>query len=159
MLSGGILMVEVMEPTDFVARVEFNVAGRTIPESARFMGRDVDFALDMFSYEPMPVTIVQSRWCCVPRVVEGAVGMRRESLVDDRVTDRFNVLRTSVTGLTRWRTGGFTILLVMEGKCTVATKTMKFRSLNLTAYCFPMDWRNWRLSPIRQPFFWNAGHH
>ena len=116
-------MVEVMEPTDFVARVEFNVAGRTIPESARFMGRDVDFALDMFSYEPMPVTIVQSRWCCVPRVVEGAVGMRRESLVDDRVTDRFNVLRTSVTGLTRWRTGGFTILLVMEGKCTVATES------------------------------------
>ena len=48
-IGGGVLMVEVMEPTDFVARVEFNVAGRVIPESARFMNRDVDFALDMFS--------------------------------------------------------------------------------------------------------------
>ena len=50
-IGGGVLMVEVMEPTDFVARIEFQVAGRTIPESARFMGRDVDFALDMFSFE------------------------------------------------------------------------------------------------------------
>ncbi len=53
-IGGGVLMVEVMEPTDFVARVEFNVAGRVIPESARFMGRDVEFALDMFSFEPLP---------------------------------------------------------------------------------------------------------
>ncbi|MDI1319737.1 MAG: class I mannose-6-phosphate isomerase, partial [bacterium] len=44
-IGGGVLMVEVMEPTDFVARVEFTVAGRVIPEPARFMGRDVEFAL------------------------------------------------------------------------------------------------------------------
>ena len=121
-IGGGVLMVEVMEPTDFVARFEFQVAGRTIPESARFMGRDVDFALDMFSFEAVPVTTVQSRWRCTPRLVEETIGLRRESLVDERVTDRFNVLRTSVTGHTRWRAGGFTILLVLEGKCTVATE-------------------------------------
>jgi mannose-6-phosphate isomerase len=121
-IGGGVLMVEVMEPTDFVARVEFHVAGRTIPESARFMGRDVDFALDMFSFERLPVAAVQSRWRCVPRLIEETTGWRRESLVDERVTDRFNVLRTSVTGHTRWRASGFTILLVIEGKCTVATE-------------------------------------
>jgi mannose-6-phosphate isomerase len=33
-IGGGVLTVEVMEPTDFVARVEFNVAGRVIPEPA-----------------------------------------------------------------------------------------------------------------------------
>jgi len=69
-IGGGVLMVEVMEPTDFVARVEFQVAGRTIPEPARFMGRDVDFALDMFSFEPLPVPAVQSRWRCTPCLVE-----------------------------------------------------------------------------------------
>ncbi len=120
-IGGGILMVEIMEPTDFVARVEFQVAGRTIPESARFMGRDVEFALDMFSHEPVPVPDVQSRWRCHPCLVEEAAGLRRESLVDDRVTDRFNVLRMSVAGRTRWRPGGFTILLVLEGSCKVAT--------------------------------------
>ena len=119
-IGGGVLMVEVMEPTDFVARVEFNVAGRIIPESARFMGRDVEFALDMFSFEPMPVATVQSCWRCTPDVIEETNGLLRETLVDKRVTDRFNIWRTTVNGRTRWRGNGFTILLLIEGNCTIA---------------------------------------
>ena len=120
-IGGGVLMVEVMEPTDFVARVEFNVAGRVIPESARFMGRDVDFALDLFSFEPLPVFDVQSHWCCQPRIFETDSAMRREALVDRRYTDRFNVLRTTLTGRKQWRSKGFTILLVLEGSCVITT--------------------------------------
>lgn len=118
-IGGGVLMVEVMEPTDFVARVEFNVAGRVIPESARFMGRDVGFALDLFSFEPLPVSAVHSRWRCQPRLIEENACLRRESLVDKRVTDRFNIFRTTVTGHTRWRAHGFTLLLLIEGNCTI----------------------------------------
>lgn len=121
-IGAGVLMVEVMEPTDFVARVEFNVAGRMIPESARFMGRDLDFALDMFSFEPIPVTTVQSHWRCVPSVIEETNGLRRETLVDERVTDRFNVWRTTVAGYARWRPHGFTILLLIEGSCNIVNK-------------------------------------
>lgn len=121
-IGGGVLMVEIMEPTDFVARVEFNVAGRIIPEQARFMGRDIDFALDMFSFDPLPEATVQSRWRCRPRVIEQFEGLRRESLVDERVTDRFAVLRSSVNGRVPWRAKGFVILLVVEGKCTMATQ-------------------------------------
>jgi mannose-6-phosphate isomerase len=109
-------MVEVMEPTDFVVRMEFQVAGRVIPESARFMGRDIDFALDMFSYEPTPALTR-----CMPRVVGESAGVVREALVDERVTDRFQVSRTRVTGSSRWRVQGFAILLAVEGKCTAAT--------------------------------------
>jgi len=121
-IGGGVLMVEVMEPTDFVARVEFQVAGRVIPESARFMGRDVDFCLDLFSYEPLPVSAVQSRWCCQPRVLENTPTIQREALVDARLTDRFNVLRTTLVGRNQWRAKGFTILLVVEGACEIATE-------------------------------------
>ena len=124
-IGGGVLMVEVMEPTDFVARVEFNVAGRVIPESARFMGRDVDFCLDLFSFESLPVAAVQSRWRCEPRNLEKSSTMRRESLVDARLTDRFNVLRTTLVGRNRWRAKGFTILLVVEGACDIATTREK----------------------------------
>ncbi len=120
-IGGGVLMVEVMEPTDFVARVEFNVAGRIIPDSARFMGRDVDFALDMISFETLPVSVVQSRWRCRPRTIEAHSGVRRESLVDDRLTDRFNVIRTTLTGRNQWHRSGFTVLLVVEGSCSVGT--------------------------------------
>jgi mannose-6-phosphate isomerase len=120
-IGGGVLMVEVMEPTDFVARVEFNVSGRVIPESARFMNRDVDFALDLFSFEPLPVSAVQSTWHCQPRTIDRSATLHREALVDERVTDRFRVLRTTVTGRSPWRAQGFTIALVVEGSCEIAT--------------------------------------
>lgn len=121
-IGGGVLMVEVMEPTDFVARVEFTVAGRVIPESARFMGRDVDFCLDLFSYEPLSASIVQSRWRGHPRPLITPPTMHREALVDSRLTDRFNILRTTLTEPAEWRPYGFTILLVVEGACDVATR-------------------------------------
>ena len=118
-IGGGVLMVEVMEPTDFVARIEFNVAGRVIPESARFMSRDVDFCLDFFSFDALPVSAVQSRWRGEPRILEKNSVMQRESVVDARLTDRFNVLRTTLTGRSDWRPYGFTILLVVEGTCLI----------------------------------------
>jgi mannose-6-phosphate isomerase len=121
-IGGGVLMVEVMEPTDFVARVEFTVAGRVIPEAARFMGRDVDFCLDLFSYEPLPVSAVQTRWRGQPRPLVTQPTMHREALVDARLTDRFNILRTTLTGPAKWRAYGFTILLVVEGACEVTTR-------------------------------------
>jgi mannose-6-phosphate isomerase class I len=47
--------------------------------------------------------------------------MVREALVDARVTDRFQVLRTRITGTAHWRGEGFTILLLVEGSCTIST--------------------------------------
>ena len=114
-IGAGILLVEILEPTDFVARVEFNCAGRVVPESARFMGRDVEFALDMFSLEPCPVDAVRRQWCCQPRVLATTAALSREALVDDRVTDRFRVTRSIIRAETSWRAYGFTILLVVEG--------------------------------------------
>jgi mannose-6-phosphate isomerase len=101
--------------------VEFNVAGRIIPESARFMGRDVEFALDMFSLELLPASAVQSRWRCQPRRMEKTATLHREALVDGRVTDRFNVLRTTVTRRSLWRAHGFTVFLVVDGSCEITT--------------------------------------
>ena len=120
-IGGGVLMVEVMEPSDLVARVEFNIAGRIIPESARFMGRNVDFALDLFSFEALSLPEVRSRWGGQARTVEKTPTMVRESLVDARLTDRFNVLRTTLTGRNPWSQRGFTILIVVEGSCEITT--------------------------------------
>ena len=117
-IGGGVLMVEMMEPTDFVARVEFQVGGRTIPEPARFMGRDVEFALDMFSPDALPVSMIQSRWRCGPELLEQDAFLRRESLVDERFTDRFRMLRTHLAGRMKWRSPQpFTIVMVIEGEC------------------------------------------
>jgi mannose-6-phosphate isomerase len=120
-IGGGVLMVEVMEPTDFVARVEFNIGGLDIPESARFMGRDIDFALDMFSLESWPVDVVETNWRCKPKIVDKNPFFRRESLVDERWTDRFRLSQTILTEPANWESQGFSILIVVEGSCMVAT--------------------------------------
>jgi mannose-6-phosphate isomerase len=152
-IGGGVLMVEVMEPTDFVARVEFNVAGRIIPESARFMGRDLDFALDMFSFEPMPVVTVQSRWRCTPDVIEETDGLRRETLVDKRVTDRFNVWRTTVAGRARWRANGFTILLLIEGNCSIANQHDETHLTRFDRILIPHDFGDLEMTAGEQAVF------
>jgi mannose-6-phosphate isomerase len=48
-LGAGVFMVEIQEPSDLVVRFEFERAGYILPESARFMNRDVDFALTVFN--------------------------------------------------------------------------------------------------------------
>jgi mannose-6-phosphate isomerase len=120
-IGGGVFMVELMEPTDYVARVEFKIGNRVVPESARFMERDVDFALDMFSFESWPLDAVQGRWRCQPRLLDQTEAMRRESLVDERSTDRFRMTRTIIAGRCHWRCHGFTILIVIEGTCSIET--------------------------------------
>jgi mannose-6-phosphate isomerase class I len=64
---------------------------------------------------------VRSKWHCQPRTIEKSATLHREALVDGRVTDRFNVLRTTLTGRSPWRAHGFTVLLVVEGSCEIAT--------------------------------------
>lgn len=120
-IGGGVFMVELMEPTDYVARVEFKIGNRVVPESARFMERDVEFALDMFSFEEWPIDAVQRRWRCQPNLLEQTDGILRESLVDERSTDRFRMTRTTITGRCHWRCQEFTILIVIEGTCSIET--------------------------------------
>jgi hypothetical protein len=47
-------ILDIMEPTDFVVRIEFERGGCVLPEEARFMNRDIDFALSMFNCNPTP---------------------------------------------------------------------------------------------------------
>ncbi|MCL2374403.1 MAG: class I mannose-6-phosphate isomerase, partial [Treponema sp.] len=52
------LMLEIMEPSDLVVRCEFEREGIVVPPEARFMGRDLDFCLDVFDYAEMSVADV-----------------------------------------------------------------------------------------------------
>jgi mannose-6-phosphate isomerase len=114
-IGRGVLTVEIMEPSDLVVRMETKIGQHVVPEAARFMGRDIELALDVFSYEPLDV----ERCRCTPRLVSQTAGMVREALVDERVTRSFQVGRMRVMGASRWRADGFTILLLVEGKCTI----------------------------------------
>ncbi|MFZ5494668.1 MAG: class I mannose-6-phosphate isomerase [Verrucomicrobiota bacterium] len=66
-LGEGVFLVEIQEPSDLVVRFEFARGGYVLPESARFMGRDLDFCLDVFDLAPWPLSRVATEAARVPR--------------------------------------------------------------------------------------------
>ena len=146
-IGGGILMVEIMEPTDYVARVEFSVAGRVIPESARFMRRDVDFALDMFDYRPYSVATIEQHYRCVPRVLVEQAGFYREVLIDQINTDKFRVLRTRIASACDWSPLGFTILLIISGSCEIHCQNERIQLSTHDRILVPFGVKSIRIIP------------
>jgi mannose-6-phosphate isomerase len=66
-LGEGIFLVEIQEPSDLVVRFEFERGGQLLPESARFMNRDLDFCLEVFDLSPWPPGRVRMEAGCPPR--------------------------------------------------------------------------------------------
>lgn len=96
-LGEGILMLEIMEPSDLAVRFEFERCGYVIPEAARFMNRGIETALDVFNYEPVPIAQVDQEFRCEPSLlVTAADGSTLEELVGPVHTPCFTVRRASV---------------------------------------------------------------
>lgn len=98
-LGAGVFMVEIQEPSDLVIRFEFERAGYVLPEGARFMNRDVEFALTVFNLAPLTPQHLETRVRCHPRRIrELGPGSYQEELVGPAQTDCFRVVRTHLGG-------------------------------------------------------------
>jgi mannose-6-phosphate isomerase len=98
-LGAGVFMVEIQEPSDLVIRFEFERAGYVLPEAARFMGRDVDFALSVFNFAPLDRAALATRVRCTPRRIrELGADSWQEELIGPAQTDCFRVVRTRLAG-------------------------------------------------------------
>jgi mannose-6-phosphate isomerase len=115
-IGPGILMVEVMEPTDFVARFEWEKAGVVLPESARFMGRDVEFGLDMLDFSALSVEQVRRQFQPMPQVIDA----NRELLLGEPLTGAFRIEKWTVRGELKAKLDSFAIGIVLSGSCEVA---------------------------------------
>ncbi|MCH7623067.1 MAG: hypothetical protein IIB46_03200 [Nitrospinae bacterium] len=69
-IGEGVFMIEIMEPTDFAVRIEFERGGYRSPEESRFMNRGIDFAFSMFNYESISVETIKERYFCVPSLLK-----------------------------------------------------------------------------------------
>lgn len=97
-LGEGILMLEIMEASDIAVRFEFERGGFEIPEEARFMGRDIETALDVFNFEAVDDDAIDSVFRCKPKVLEeNEFGSRVEELIGYDKTPCFSILRTVVS--------------------------------------------------------------
>lgn len=121
-IGGGIFMVEIMEPSDLVVRFEFERAGYTLPESARFMNRGLDFCLDIFDFDPKPESLVRSHYMFEPELeVTYGESAHRYHLLGAETTPCFQVKKSVISGVVERSEETFYIGVIVSGSCTVRT--------------------------------------
>ena len=98
-LGPGLLLAEIMEPSDLVVRFEFERGGYTLPESARFMGRGLEFCLDVFDLSAWPVDRVVTEALCPPRR-KRALGpdSYQDALIGTERTPCFRIRKSHLRG-------------------------------------------------------------
>ncbi|MFH1570344.1 MAG: hypothetical protein ABIL09_20300 [Gemmatimonadota bacterium] len=119
-IGEGVFMIEIMEPTDLAVRLEFVRGGYELPEAARFMGRDLDFAVSMLQYEQLSVQAVRDRFFRQPRPLRKAAGGRELELIGPDATPCFRVKRLAVTSTLAHAEDSFCIAIVSRGSGQVA---------------------------------------
>ncbi len=119
-LGEGILMLEIMEPSDLAVRFEFERCGYVIPEKARFMGEGIETALDVFNFDAVPPEQVDDTFRCKPKIIhQGSDGNCLEELVGKDKTPCFTVMRADVKNLFERQNNSFFIGIVVEGSGTI----------------------------------------
>lgn len=118
-LGADLLLVEIQEPSDLVVRFEFERGGYVLPEPARFMGRGLDFCLDVFDLAPRPLDEVMARNRCAPRRLRdlGPGGWQEELIGPDR-TSCFRVRRSHLAAPLEKTETEAHICVVTSGACT-----------------------------------------
>jgi mannose-6-phosphate isomerase len=99
-IGEGVLMIEIMEPSDLVVRCEFEREGVVLPPNSRYMGRDLDFCLDVFDYKSYSPSEAKKSSLLTPKPLIHRDGWQYDQLISPKDTSCFEVfrLRASCTG-------------------------------------------------------------
>jgi len=124
-IGEGIFMVEIMEPTDYVVRLEFERGDYILPEESRFMGRDIEFALDMINFKKVEVDEVRARYFCTPQTFSQQKGGIEEILIGPQKTRCFRVHRLTVRESYTMKSESFYVGIVIKGDGSVSTKNVE----------------------------------
>lgn len=144
-LGEGVFLIEIQEPTDFVIRFEFERGGFLLPESARFMGRDVDFGLSIIDRTERPLAEIGKHSRCQPRRIRDlGEGSWQEELIGPGQTSCFRVLRSHIRGPIEKHENEFHIIIATKGSFTVSNAAGGHRIGTFEKFLVPAG-----LGPIR----------
>lgn len=132
-IGEGILMVEIMEPSDWAVRFEFSKAGYTMPVEARFMKRDLEFCMDVFDFTQLSVTEASEKFFQPPRIErQYNDNSFQETLINESVTDKFRVKKSTISGTVEKVEKDFYIGIVVNGECsiTIGEETTQLKKLD-----------------------------
>ena len=108
-IGAGCLLLEVQEPTDFTIQPERWCGDYRLSDKEMYLGLDKKTALDCFDMNktyPAPLT---------PVVVSESADAKYESIIDERMTQSFNVKRATLSGGEFTLNKGAAIYVVTEG--------------------------------------------
>ncbi len=114
-IGEGILMIEIMEPTDFTVRFEFNRGGYVLPEQSRFMGRNIDFAAEMISFDKLSSDEIKRKLFCSPEIIAVQEKSIEYQLIDFEKTPCFSVNKLDVRRQYKKKADSFYIGVVAKG--------------------------------------------
>lgn len=125
-IGPDVLMIEIMEPSDLAVRFEFERAGYVLPEEARFLGKDLDFALEVFDYNRVSMEQVQQEYFVTPILLSSSDSASVYSIFDRRNTDCFRMERMQVSSTTSLFRDGFFILIAIGGSGNISCDGLDF---------------------------------
>lgn len=139
-IGNGIFMVEIMEPSDLVVRFEFERAGYTLPESARFMNRGLDFCLDIFDFDAKPESLVRSEYMFKPMLeVTYSKTAHRYRLIGAETTPCFTVKKSVIKGAVKREEETFFTGVVTAGSCVLKTDAAVIELNTFDKFFCPSD--------------------
>ena len=147
-LGPGLLLAEIMEPSDLVVRFEFERGGYTLPESARFMDRGLEFCLDIFDLSPWPAQRVFAEALCPPRRARSlGPDSFQDTLIGPERTSCFRIRQSHIRGpIQRQELEGFIgIVTAGSGTLTAGTSTLSLRTFD--KFFVPATLGPWQLEP------------
>lgn len=114
-LGAGLLLLEVMEPSDLVVRCEFDRNGAAVPPGARFMGWDLEFCLDFFDYDSLSPPEVQSRCRVAPELLSRSDAHETSRMLPFARTGCVEVWQLVVNREFTWFEAGCCQLVIVVG--------------------------------------------
>lgn len=151
-LGEGIFMVEIQEPTDFAVRFEHERAGYVLPESARYMGRDIAFGISMVDRTAYSLADIDAKFRCAGESLPAdAAGPRIERLIGPDQTPCFRVSRLQVTEECSYKTNTFGIYIVTAGKVAVETDDERVELNTFEKFFYPAGLPDVTLRPVHGP--------
>jgi len=121
-IGGEIFMVEIMEPSDLVFRFEFERAGYTLPDSARFMNRSLDFCLDVCDFDPKPESLVRGEYMFEPELeVTYGKTAHRYLLIGAETTPCYQIKKSVIKGVVEREESTFFMGVITAGFCVLKT--------------------------------------
>lgn len=94
-IGEGLFVLEVMEPTDWVVRCEFEREGIIVPPAARFMGLQPEESLKIFNFEEFSVSQIQKKCGVEPIRLHTKSNGFIDLLIGPKQTECFVIRRVS----------------------------------------------------------------